>query len=238
MGAALSDLTFLCPPVYAGHIPHPKPAAEQVPQWYRDLPIDLGTPDAQGNPGRTARACLPMADAFALGWMLPLPFDIAMSRDPQGQLMFHWADGVPEPPITLLHPRQLGGEAPPFDGALPLAFLNPWRIVLPSGYSAAVLHPINHADLPFRTFGAVVDCDSLQTSFKIPFLWTTQAESWLLPAGTPIAQVIPMKRADAPPEAEIRAETPHETAARQAAQGKSAAAYAKAWHRKHAKEGT
>lgn len=233
MEDALTDLTFLCPPELAGHIPHPVPAADKMPDWFTALSEDMGGTDAQGRPGRTARACLPMTDACALGWIIPLPFDIAMSRDPQGQLMFHWADGVPFPPVQLLHPRQIGSGGPPFHDTLPLKFINPWRVILPEGWSAAFVQPLNHFDLPFQVFSGVVDCDVLEEPAKIPFLWTAQAETLVMPAGTPMVQVVPFKRDLAPAEADIRAETPAETAARTAAQDRSPKAmspYALAWH--------
>ena len=233
-----TELTFLCPPELAGHIPYPTPAAHHVPDWYRALPdrLNLQRDDGLPPPG-TVRACLPFADAFALGWMLPLPFDLTVGRDDEGQLLFQWPDTVPFHPVELMHPDQVGGETGPFPGELPLRFVNPWRVMLPPGWSAAVLHPLNHFELPFTCFDAVVDCDVLQRPFNVPFRWTSPAPQVLLPAGTPIAQIVPFERRLAPPEAEIRAETPQETEARRAAQN-GQSDYAPKWHRRHQIEGT
>jgi hypothetical protein len=237
----VTELAFLCPPELAGHIPYPQPAANRLPDWLPALPLETGLPEKEGFPEYTLRACLPALDAFALGWMLPLPFDIAMTRDPQGQLMFHWADGLPFQPVQLMHPVQLGAETPPFAGHLPLKFINPWRVVLPEGWSAAVLPPLNHFELPFRPFAGVVDCDALPRPVNIPFLWDSDEESRLLPAGTPLAQIVPFERARVPPEAEIRAETREEAEARIAAQSRrrgQPSAYARTWHRRHGDEET
>lgn len=227
-----TDLTFLCPPELAGHIPFPRPAADCVPDWYRALPpiLDLDRDDGGRAPG-TVRACLPFADALALGWMLPLPFDLSVTRDDADQLVFQWADAVPFRPVALMHPGQIGGDDGIFSGDLPLKFVNPWRVVLPQGWSAAMLHPLNHFELPFTTFNAVVDCDTHAHAVDIPFRWTGSAA--VLPAGTPIAQIVPFQRSLSPRAADIRAETPAETLARTAP-----SEYARTWHHRHQTEGT
>ena len=192
--------------------------------------------DAHGLPGLTVRACLPVADAMSLGWTIPLPVDVEVETDPAtGRLEFRWAKDAPVEPLGQHHPGQIGAEGPgPFAGRMPMKFMNPWRVVLPEGWSALFVHPINHAQLPFSVFGGAVDCDALNVPVNLPFVWTGGEAH--LPAGTPIAQVIPYKRAAMRLATEVRAETSDEAATRAAAHTRKHtedSVYAREWRRRH-----
>ena len=69
----MMKIEFLCPPDLHGKIPEPQLAARFLPDWYRDLPREMGMTDAHGLPGLTVRGCLPVADVMAQGWIIPLP---------------------------------------------------------------------------------------------------------------------------------------------------------------------
>lgn len=233
----MSEISFLCPPELEGRIPPPVPASKELPEWFRALPREMGMMDAHGLPGLTVRACLPVADVMSLGWIIPLPYSISTGADPQtGQLQFHWSRDVAFAPLDLHHPGQIGADKPPFQGKQPLKFINPWRVVLPAGWSAAFLHPINHFELPFQTFSGSVDCDALDVPVNVPFLWTGETTEMTLPAGTPMVQVIPYQRAAMTLPSETRAETPQEAAARAQAltrKHSEESVYAREWRRRH-----
>jgi hypothetical protein len=75
----------------------------------------------------------------------------------------------------------------------PFKFRNDWAIETPKGYSALFVHPLNRGDLPFYTLSGVVDTDDYNVPVNFPFLIRADFEG-IIPAGTPIAQVIPIKR--------------------------------------------
>ena len=234
------SIQFLCPPELEGRIPAPERAGKSMPDWFRALPREMGMADEHGLPGLTVRACLPVADAMSLGWTLPLPVDVTAATDPAtGALRFHWAADAPWAPLGTHHPGQIGADAPPgagnpFSGFSPMKFMNPWRVVLPAGWSAMFLHPLNHFELPFRTFGGAVDCDALDVAVNMPFLWT--AGEAHLPAGTPIAQVVPYDRAAMRLPATARAETGDEAKRREAIYTRKhseVSVYAREWRRRH-----
>jgi hypothetical protein len=75
----------------------------------------------------------------------------------------------------------------------PFKFSNEWGIELPKGYSALYTHPLNRTDLPFYTLSGVVDNDKYVQPVNFPFLIREDFEG-LIEAGTPIAQIIPVKR--------------------------------------------
>ncbi|MBD3663991.1 hypothetical protein [Sulfitobacter aestuariivivens] len=230
-------IQFLCPPELEGRIPEPAPAARFLPEWFRDLDREMGIPDAHGLPGLTVRACLPVADAMAQGWIIPTPVDIWTTTDKDtGEIRFHWPPDAPLRPIEMHHPDQIGARHPPFEGRIPLKFMNPWRVALPVGWSASFVHPVNHFELPFSAFNGTVDCDALDVPVNVPFLWTSTRPALRLPAGTPMIQIIPFERASQIRRFEVRAESPAEVDARVAAHGRKhgeESVYARQWRRRH-----
>lgn len=238
---AVSGIEFLCPPELLGKIPEPAPAAKFLPEWFRDLEREMDMKDAHGLPGLTVRACLPVADVMAQGWIIPTPVDIWTVVDAAtGQMEFRWAGDAPLTPIDAHHPDQIGAKYPPFEGAQPLKFMNPWRVKLPAGWSASFLHPINHFELPFSAFNGAVDCDALDVPVNVPFLWTNTRGASRLPAGTPMVQVIPFERAAQMRGAQVRAESAAEVAERDTALTRKhteESLYARQWRRRHEKQG-
>ena len=120
----MTTIKFLCPPELDGKIPPPVRASKCLPDWFRDLPREMGMKDEYGLPGLTVRACLPVADVMSLGWIIPLPLDIRAGVDPlSGQFNFHWAEADPFKPLDMHHPGQVGADGPgPFAGQMPLKF--------------------------------------------------------------------------------------------------------------------
>ena len=234
----MTDIKFLCPPELDGRIPKPARASKFLPDWFRGLPREMDMKDEHGLPGLTVKACLPVTDIMSLGWIIPLPVDIRAGIHPKtGQFNFHWHETSPFKPLDMHHPGQIGSDKPgPFAGAMPFKFLNPWRVVLPAGWSAQFLHPINHLELPFRAFNGAVDCDSLDVPVNVPFLWMGGGEDTHLRAGTPMVQVVPYQRAAMRLTSDIRAETQEETTVRATALGRKyseESVYAREWRRRH-----
>lgn len=107
-------IEFLCDPALEGRIPPPERAVRFVPDWFKRLERELGIPDAHGLPGLTAKACLPMTDAFSLGFVIPLPLDV-MLRVPEDRVSIQlgWAPDAPFQPIEQHLPAQIGAPEPP-----------------------------------------------------------------------------------------------------------------------------
>ncbi|MDJ0641219.1 MAG: hypothetical protein QNJ15_00240 [Erythrobacter sp.] len=188
-------IEFLCDPELEGTIPVPQPAVRFAPEWFKRLDREMGIPDAQGMPGLTVKACLPVTDAFSLGFVIPLPYDLTFGGGDQPvNLDIRWPDDCAFRPIEQHHPGQLGAPHPPFAGIVPLKFVNPWRIKVPEGYSVLFQPVLNRPELPFYCFSGLVDCDRFATTINFPFIWTGGLQEFRLEAGTPIVQLIPIKR--------------------------------------------
>ena len=74
-GEAGPMIEFLCDPALVGKIPAPERAIRFAPDWFKRLNREMGMAYENGLPAMTAKACLPMTDAFSLGFVIPLPFD-------------------------------------------------------------------------------------------------------------------------------------------------------------------
>ena len=217
-GAEQPVIEFLCDPALAGTIPAPARAIRFAPDWFRRLNREMGMTYENGLPAMTAKACLPMTDAFALGFVLPLPYDLFF-RVPEDRIAIEmgWGEETAFRPVEQHHPGQIGAPEPPFEAVMPLKFVNPWRVRVPPGYSVLFVQPLSRPDLPFTCFSGFVDCDRFDTTVNLPFAWTGLAGDHIRPAGTPIAQLIPIRRDTLIKQEVARASTPDERAEQAAA---------------------
>lgn len=226
-------IEFLCDPTLIGQIPPPERAIRFAPDWFKRLNREMDMTYESGLPGMTAKACLPMTDAFALGFILPLPFDVLI-HVPEDRLNIRlgWAPGVPFQPLEQHHPAQIGYPESPFERTVPLKFMNPWRVKVPPGYSVLFVQPLSRPDLPFTCFSGLVDCDRFDTLVNLPFAWTGPVGEHILRAGTPIAQLIPIRRDAMLKESHARGSTEEELAEQAAAAGRKygeESTYAREW---------
>jgi hypothetical protein len=79
-------------------------------------------------------------------------------------------------------------------GKLALKFMNPWVIETEAGYSCLFTSPLNHMETRFKILDGIVDTDSYYSEVNFPFLWTGGDGEFFIKKGTPLVQVIPIKR--------------------------------------------
>jgi hypothetical protein len=70
---------------------------------------------------------------------------------------------------------------------------NPYSIITPAGYSCLFVQPL-HRESVFTILPGVVDTDKYHSSVSFPFILNNSKFEGIIPAGTPLAQVIPFKR--------------------------------------------
>jgi hypothetical protein len=68
-----------------------------------------------------------------------------------------------------------------------------WRAITPKGYSTLFTHPLNRHDLPFTTMSGIIDSDLWHTPVFTSFFLKRNFIG-IIPKGTPIFQMIPIKR--------------------------------------------
>lgn len=172
----------------------PLPAKRFLPEWYKKSEATIVGPNGEISSG--LKTCIPFLDSMLSGYMLTTPVDIFVSKGEDGSLNIRW--NSPEIFIDFISERSkaLGEKMPRPEGHAPnhLAFKGFWGFKTPRGWSLLVVHPLNRHDLPFTITSGIMDADKYSTSGNIPF-FIKENFVGMIPAGTPFAQLIPIKRA-------------------------------------------
>lgn len=184
---------FFSDPSFKG-LGQPLPIKKLLPEWYRVSETTFTGPD--GNQANGLKKCIPFLDAMLSGYALTLPVDVFVSENEDGTLDVKW--NSPDEFKELIHerPHKSAEKLPRPAGHHPnhLAWRGNWGFKTPRGWSVLVTHPLNRFDLPFTTTSGIIDSDEYSTSGNLPFFLKT-GFTGIIPAGTPIAQLIPVKRA-------------------------------------------
>lgn len=193
----MKKVTFYKADQYAGITGNdPIPAVKSLPNWYKKMPKTVnGSHKPQfngfGDPDLTVKACPPFLDAMMSGYIINLEFDIHVSIVNE-EPYFEWAGGGT--PISKHNTMQVVPEQIPAEFShVPQKWINRWIIKTPKNYSSIITHPMNRTDLPFYTISAIVETDKYENVVNFPFL-IRKDFTGIIPAGTPIAQIIPLKR--------------------------------------------
>jgi len=174
----------------------PESSKGLVPEWYRK---SENTYVVDEDPNKTENAglkkCIPFLDALVSGYMLVTPVDIYVTKDEEGNPRFSWNGPGQLATFVDERPKQLGMTMPRPAGHHPnhLVFSGFWGFKTPKGWSSLVVHPLNRYDLPFTISSAIVDSDDFNAPGNVPFFIREDFEG-VIPAGTPFAQIIPIKR--------------------------------------------
>lgn len=171
-----------------------------MPEWYKKQNSYI---DGQKIPNlkkystvATIKKCIPVFDAITSGYCLLSSSDLYVTQvfDEQEKKelpFFQWPGGE----IIQFHsPKQLNHyPIKEWENLNLPKWINPWSISTPKGYSCLFITPI-HRDLPFTILPGIVDTDKYHSPVNFPFILNDIKFTGLIPAGTPIAQVIPFKR--------------------------------------------
>lgn len=175
------------------HVPTPQPAKKYIPEWYKQAPVpDNEKPEFNGYgelKNRGMKACVPFIDALTTGYVQETWCDLFIEND--GLLInYHFATQ----PKLMEHREKASLSLQGFNHT-EFAWGIPWMPKLPKGWSLIVTHPFNRYDLPFLTLTGVIDADNFHhtPNGNIPFYFKKDVKG-LIPAGTPVYQLIPMKR--------------------------------------------
>jgi hypothetical protein len=169
----------------------PKPASSLVPDWYKNTESYTSgekKPDGNGGTTATVKRCMPVFDAITSGYIIESPADVWVSIK-DGQQYFEWSSFG----LISFHPIE---QAPLHPDRKPHAYpkwINPWSIKTPKGYSTLFVQPF-HRESVFTILPGIVDTDQYFSPVNFPFVVNDPEFEGLIPAGTPIAQVIPFKR--------------------------------------------
>ena len=185
------QLEFLCFDDDLGNIPEPYPARKLIPEWYKALPMKLGLGFEQS----TLKRCPPFLDAMVTGWIIPLVADVSIKSNHDCSYI-EYDSKYPRPMIENHGPMQVTSDKCPAPHLPkpPIKWMNYWAIKCPPGYSLLFVPPLNRPDDRFTCFSGIVDSDNYFEFVNFPFVWNVPNFDGIIPAGTPLMQVIPIKR--------------------------------------------
>lgn len=172
----------------------PIPTKRAIPDWYKNA--ESYYTDSSGKQQNGLKKCMPYVDVMMSGYVLTLPVNIYVSKNKDGDLSIKWDEKDGYKDFIGERPKALGATMPRPYGFAPnhLVFSGVWAWKTPRKWSTLVTHPFNREDLPFKTVSAIMDSDAFSSGGNIPFFIREDFEG-TIPAGTPFAQVIPIKRA-------------------------------------------
>ena len=171
---------------------YPVPSSTVLPEWFKDVPTQSHR-DARVLGSRIAlnmKSCVPFLDSLTSGYIKRLSTDVII-RNRDGVIEYYYPG----------HPVMADREEthlPRINGFIHHEFI--WNTYVwpktPPGYSCIITHPFNRYDLPFITMTGIVDTDrfgALDGGGNLPFM-LREGFDGIIPAGTPIYQIIPLKR--------------------------------------------
>lgn len=176
----------------------PLPAMRGLPEWFSKIPrfTDNGKKFklfGNGNLNSTVKWCNPFFDSLTAGYVLTLEYDLFVDIADDGEHSFSWRKGGDDF-ISMHNKTQTSPQMVPYGfDPQPYKFHNPWSIKTPKGYSVLFMHPLNRSDLPFQSVSGFVDNDDYSLPVHFPFFIKADFQG-IIPAGTPIIQMIPIKR--------------------------------------------
>lgn len=179
---------------------YPKPASNFIPKWYEESKSyinDEKIPPMNGGTNATIKRCMPIFDSMVSGYIIPTIVDIWVKQviveenSEKKQPHYEWPsfDAIEFHPIQQVpnYPNNTGHTV-----AYP-KWINPWSIKTPPGYSTFFVQPL-HRKSNFTIIPGVVDTDKYNPPVNFPFILNDINFEGLIPAGTPMVQVIPFKR--------------------------------------------
>ena len=189
-------IEFICEDPNLNFFRKPEPSSKHIPDWYKKLNTFIGNKNTytDGNNNTTVKRCMPVFDAMTSGYLILFPCDVYVSRNHDGSASFQYpiqfnmvSEHAPQQASTLTVPDG-------YDSRF-LKWTNPWIVKVPDGWSVLFTQPMHRDDLPFSILPGIVDADHFKLSVQFPFLLKKDFEG-LIPAGTPMVQLLPIKRAE------------------------------------------
>lgn len=175
----------------SSHI-RPVPAIKAIPDYYKDTPSFV-----QGH-RKTIKRCVPVLDAFSLGYIIRSHMNVKFKWDKNKKSwaclysddgnFFQKFEAHEDIQITNLIKRKKLR----YPGAL--KYINPWCIETDPGYSCLCIQPLNGGVNEIEFIAGSVDTDKYNNPVNFPFLFKNGYDEFEIKVGDPLVQVIPYKR--------------------------------------------
>lgn len=176
-------------------------AKDFIPDWYKKSEKFFIDGDSE-SPG--LKTCVPFLDSLLSGYMMTTWEDMVVNTTGDqvivktinlGQEFINTAGNNNSYQIGF-RKHESGALIPRPEGhhIQHMTWSNTLGLKTPKKYSVLFTHPLNRFDLPFTTMSGIIDSDEWTTSGNIPFFFKNNLNDVFIPKGTPLVQVIPIKR--------------------------------------------
>lgn len=195
MGNKIKKITFTKTIESVSDDYSPKPASRIIPEWYKKTKPYFGNSkkqelDENFQPLETIKKCIPVLDVLSTGYIIPTYCDLWVRKNENGEIVYATSGEV----NILFHPVIQAPYHPKMNHHPYPKWNNPWAIETPKGYSSLFIPPVHGGNKYFSIIEGVVDTDIYPSPVLFPFVLNDVNFEGLIPAGTPMVQVIPIKR--------------------------------------------
>lgn len=171
----------------------PKPASYFLPDWYKKTQSyidDKKEPSLISPTNATIKKCIPIFDALTSGYIIPTYQDLYISESSNGDIYYQTPTDINiEFHSTMQAPYHPGMNNNPYP-----KWINPWGIKTPKGYSCLFIPPVHGGNKYFSIMPGIVDTDKYTNNINFPFVLNDINFRGMIPAGTPMVQIILIKR--------------------------------------------
>lgn len=171
----------------------PTPSERNIPEWYKKITPYTGEKNVTDTQMTTAtiKKCMPVFDSITAGYIITTYCDIEAiwNKDHYEYKYFN----VFQPIMSHDSIQAVGYPASDENRKFVSKFMNPWGIKTPSGYSCLFTSPM-HRHSFINILPGIVDTDTYNEPVAFPFIVEYSGDNVVIPAGTPVAQIIPFKR--------------------------------------------
>ena len=208
----LKKIKFIPSDEYAKkNIIPPIPAKEFVPQWYKEAEMAVSEKTGKianikdKNISGGLKSCVPFLDAMISGYFICSWEDYYVKTGDVLEEIYPvsinpytdtYQKNISNGPEMIRERRGDSGHTMPRPEGYcfnHMVLNGQWGFRLPRGWSGLLTHPLNRFDLPFITTSGIIDSDEWWTGGNIPFFFKKNFDG-MIPAGTPFAHIIPIKR--------------------------------------------
>jgi len=173
----------------------PKPAKNYLPDWYKKSErfdkenISFAQDGSIIN--SVLKQCVPFLDSMTSGYIQELWTDLYIEKIDENKFSYYYSSG-PDPMgirdcLRIPAPNNFYQQE--------MFWRIPWIPKTPKNYSLLFVHPLNRTDLPFLTTSGIQDSDMF---YHVPFgnypFLLDKNFSGIIPKGTPMYQIIPIRR--------------------------------------------
>lgn len=173
----------------------PVPSSTVMPEWYKKTQsynTKSGKKELDDNfqTAASIKRCVPVFDALSAGYIIPTYCDLWIKKNNDGEIIYVTSNNI----NIEFHPIMQAPYHPRMNHHPYPKWKNPWGIKTPPGYSCLFIPPVHVGNGFFTIAEGIVDTDSYTAPVNFPFVLNDVNFEGLIPAGTPMAQVIPFKR--------------------------------------------